>query len=271
MVNKGLIGVVFFALLVAGCSASPPPPEEILRQLAADAAGKADTEVVPATPEDAAAIQRAAVEVDDHVRRQKQETSTASPVPKTDYEVSVTAPRSMAGTWRLVSPTMFTFRSGAKDEYANVHPFLCRVDQAGETLHGSCLPTRAEISGKIRDETVDLRWVSVVVSAKIAGQLVTPTDFAGNLSLGLLGVKLTGAGIPVYAVKIPSSTPAPPQIDTLAARLFADLGAVRERLYLGAVDAMQEKPQMMHIFDVELDQGWKLCGFTEDGGNLECR
>lgn len=270
MSNKGLIGVVFFLALMGGCSVSPPPAEEILDRLAAHAAGQSGKEAVPATPEDAAAIQAAAAEINRHVSRQRQESAAPAAL-KTDYEVAVTAPHSMAGTWRMVSPNSVAIRAGETDQYGGVSTFLCRVDQIGEALQGSCLPTRAELTGKIQGDGVILGWGSSVFSAKIAGRLLTRTDFAGSLTVGAMGVNLVGADIPVYATKIPSSVPAPPEIDALAARLFADLGAVRERLYLGAVDAQLEKAEPMHIFDVELDKGWKLCGFTADGGHLECR
>ncbi len=272
--NKGLIGGAFLMFLLTGCAISPPPPEEILRQLAADAAGKADAEVAPATSEDAAAMQHAAIEVDEDIRRQ-QDKPAAPAGPKTDYEMLVTAPHSMAGIWRMTSPTSITIRSGAQDQYGGVHAFLCRVDQSGGSLRGSCLPTRAELSGTIRADAVDLGWASTVISARIAGRLMTQTDFAGTLSLGVLGVKLTGGGIPLYAVKLPSSMAAPPEIDEIAARQFAALGAVRERLYLGAVDGQQGKPSTMYVYDVEFEGDWKLCGFTREGdgeaGHLECR
>lgn len=294
-------------LLLAGCTGGgPPPAEEILRQLAANAAAKSDAEAVPATPEDAAAIQHAAAEIDDHVRRQKEAASAVSRTAKTDYEVAVTAPRSMAGTWRMVTPTSFHIQSGQQDQYGQVHNYLCRVDQKGQSLKGSCLP-RAELSGRIRDGEVRLAWGSKLISADIKGWLVTPTDFAGVLSIGAMGFDLMGKGIPLYLTKIPASVPVSKEVDDLAGRVIADLsasdfsgdrysaetrsalsaepplsrsdikalGSVRERLYLGSVESHGDGPGAMEIYDVEFERGWKLCGFSRSGDgrvdHIDCK
>lgn len=270
-------GVLAALFLLSGCAAPrPPAPEEVLRRLAADAAGKPYAATVPETPEDAAAIQRAAAEVNEHVTRLRAEAALPAVTPKTDYEVAVTAPRSMAGTWRLVSPTSLTLLD-EKKFYGAVRTYLCRVDQKGEAVQGSCLPTRVELSGKVHEDAVNLDWGSTIVSAEIVGRLVSSTDFAGVLVLGAFGINL-GKDLPVYASKIPNSVPAPPDIDAMAAQVIAadpKLGAVRERLYLGAVDAAEETPEPIEIYDVEFERGWKLCGFTRkaDGmfDHLECR
>lgn len=274
--RTGLAGLAVTGLL-AGCAASPPPADEILRQLAAHQSGG----VVAGTPEDGAAMDRAAAEIRTHA------AAVPAVVPPTAadgaYQVSVTAPHSMAGSWKMVSPTSLTVRDDGPDSYSKVHTFLCRLDQDGEDLEGSCLPSRDRIHGVLRGDEVHLGWQSGIIGAEIRGRLLTPTDFAGTFALGTLGIGLMKTDIPAYGTKIPVASPETESGEMSAALPAGDikeLGGVRSFSFLGSVDKQtgegeREKVVAMAVYDVEFARGWKLCGFTRDGDgridSTECR
>jgi hypothetical protein len=296
--RAGLAGLALAGLLT-GCTSGPPPADEILRHLAARHGDGQEIGVVAATPEDGAALDQAAAEIRGHA-------AAAPPQPKSSdpegvFQVSVTAAHSMAGNWKMVAPTRLTVRSGAPDSYGKVSVFLCRLDQEGDDLEGSCLPFRKHMRGTLRGDEVRLSWQAGIVSAEIRGRLLTPSDFAGTYAFGTLGIGLMGTDIPAYGSKISTSSSPADGLDDLATTLVADLakgdlssdryaaalrrtaaeepplphgemaklGAVRSVSFLGAVekpvgDADAEKTVTMAVYDVEFVRGWKLCGFTRD-------
>jgi len=113
--RMGFAGLALAGLL-AGCVEAPPTADVILQKMA-----EHQSSVVPGTPEDGAAMQRAADEVRAH--------AAAGPAPvkavEADgaYQIAVTAPHSMAGSWKMVSPTNLTVRDDGPDSYAKFIPF----------------------------------------------------------------------------------------------------------------------------------------------------
>jgi len=283
--KMGVTGLVLAGLL-AGCAGSPPPADELLRRIVARPGGGEDTGVVAETPEDRAAMDRAAAEIRTHVTA----VSDVAPpvVPDGAYQVSVTAPHSMAGSWKMVSPTRLDVRQDEPDSYTKVQTFLCRLDQEGETLEGSCLPSRKRVHGSVRGDEVHLGWQSGLIGAEIRGRLLTPTDFVGTFALGTLGIGVVATDIPAYGSKISGAPAAPNGVGELETALAGDLaademlqlGSVRGLSLLGSVDKPvvdgdKEAAVQMAVYDVEFARGWKLCGFTRDVGgridNVECR
>ncbi len=186
------------------------------------------------------------------------------------------APHGMAGNWRIVSPTRINVGFEAADSWGKVRDFLCRFEQDGDTLSGSCLPMRRSVRGTLRGDELHLGWNSGLVHAAISGRLLTPTDFAGEISVGPLGLDLVGIDAPAYGSKISALPPAPGGADDEARRRFARLSGLRDFSYLGAVqlpaDPEAGKPAAtMLVYDVEFERSWQLCGFTAADDEVECR
>jgi hypothetical protein len=284
--KMGVAGLVLAGLLT-GCAASPPPADELLRRIAARPGGGDETGVVAQTPEDQAAMESAAAEIRTHVAAVP-DVPPPPGIADGTYQIAVTAPHSMAGSWKMVSPTRLDMRRDEPDSYTKVQTFLCRLDQDGENLEGSCLPSRKRVHGSLRGDEVHLGWQSGLIGAEIRGRLLTPTDFVGTFALGTLGIGVVATDIPAYGSKIFGVPAAPDGVGELETALAADLAA-DEMLHLGSVRGLSllgsvEKPVgegdkaaavQMAVYDVEFARGWKLCGFTRDGqdriDSVECR
>ena len=283
---RAAIASTALAALLSGCVSSPPPADEILRELAAHRSGLKDSEVEAGTPEDRAAMDRAAAEIESHVAAGPWRPAAVGP--DSIDQVSVTAPHSLSGTWKLVSPRRLSVHSGAPDSYDRVEIYLCRLDQVGNDVEGSCLPQRRRIRGSLRGDEVRLGWQFNLVSVELRGRLLTPTDFAATFAFGALGVGVTSTDIPAYGSKISpildggqSGDPAALLAAALAgsappiSRDEAEkLGGVQGFMLLGTVKAPAGDEDLdwtssMTVYDVEFAHGWQLCGFSRD--SVECR
>ena len=274
--RMGFAGLALAGLL-AGCVEAPPTADVILQKMADH-----KNSVVPGTPEDGVAMDKAADEVRTHLSIHAAAAPAQVKAVEADgaYQVSVTAPHSMAGSWKMVSPTNLTVRDDGPDSYGKVHTFLCRLDQDGDDLEGSCLPFRDRIRGVLHGDEVRLAWGAGLIHAEIRGRLVTPTDFAGTFALGALGIGVTGTDIPAYGTKISgASVERGEELTASVTSQTTDLGGVRSLSFLGSVDKPVEEGKdetvATAVYDVEFAKGWKLCGFTRDGegrvGSVECR
>lgn len=270
--RSGLLPAVALLCALGGCASTPPTSDELMRRFAADRA--ADAPIEADSPEDAAAMARAGAEVRGHLAARP--ALPASTGPDTPYEMTVTAAHGMAGNWHIVSPTSISVHSGAPDSWGKVRDFLCRFEQDGESLSGSCLPMRRSVRGSLRGDELHLGWNAGLIHADIGGRLLGPTDFAGEVAIGPLGLDLVGAHVPAYGSKISALPPAPDGADAEARTRFADLAGLRGFSYLGTVslpaDPESGKPAAaMLVYDVEFERSWQLCGFTAGEAELECR
>ena len=253
--------------LLAGCSSTPPTAEELIHRFAENRANGEFT-MQAATSEDAAAMDHAADELRVHL------AAPPPPAVKPDHfdgvmEVAVTASHDLAGNWRMISPTQFQVRSGAPDAWGHVREFLCRFEQDGDELSGSCLPQRRGIRGTLRGDELHFGWGAGLITANVDGRLLSPTDFAGEVSVGTLGVKLIKTDAPAYGNKIATLPPPPDGADSEAGIRFAGLAGMKGYSYLGSVE-MAEGGTML-VYDVEYEKRWELCGFTVGKDGLECR
>lgn len=258
--------------VLGGCASTPPSADEILRRYVDNRA--AAVPMAAESPEDAAAMEQAAADIRGHLAAPP--APVAVTAPDTPYEMAVTAPHVMAGDWRIVSPTQIQVRYGEGDSWGKVRDFLCRFEQDGETLSGSCLPMRRSVRGSLRGDELHFGWNAGLIHADISGRLLSPTDFAGEVSIGPLGLDLVGAEVPAYGSKVAVPPPAPDGADAEAKSRFADLPGLRGFSYLGAVhlpaDPEAGKPAAaMLVYDVEFEKNWQLCGFTPGTADMECR
>lgn len=251
---------------LGACSSTPPTAEELIKRFAENRA-KGEFAMQAATPEDAAAMDRAADEMHAHL-------AAPPPVVKADHfdgvmEVAVTAPHGMAGNWHMISPTQLQVRSGEPDAWGKVHDFLCRFEQEGDKLTGSCLPQRRGIHGTLDGDELHFGWGSGAISARLDGRLLSPTDFAGEVSVGMLGMTLIKTDAPAYGNKIATPPPSPEGADSEASTRFAGLDGMKSYSYLGSVEIADSGTML--VYDVEYEKSWQLCGFTRGADEVECR
>jgi len=303
MIRSSLSVLAACGLLFACASQPPSSNQEIMRQLAADSGGQKNGKMLAETPADEAAIRKVAEEIQVHLSS-LHPASSPSAASGDGLEIRVTAARTMSGSWRMVLPTELKENADAPDRYGKVRSFLCRLDQTGERLVGGCLPWRRDISGRVEGDAVRFGWVAGLANGEIRGRLLSATDFAGDLVVGMVGIDMIDTGLPVYARKIETSPAAPGPVEEMASAVIDDLasanfsasrydavlrksmmesppltpnevrklGAVHGTSYLGAVEIPAESDpprsaETMHVYDIAFLNGWKLCGFaqTRDG------
>jgi len=278
---------------LAGCAA--PGPDDVLKRVAEGGGEDGRVAVAAGTPRDAVAMQAAKNRADQDLVRAAAKPPVDPPSVPGAEQITVVAPRSFAGTWRMVSPTTLTAHADAGPTYENVQAFICRFEQHASELSGACLPSRKKIDGQVDGDRVTLDWSRGLASAGMDGTLLSPNEFRGRLSVGALGIRVS-TDIPVYGSKLDRSSgagvPDPIAGEVLqaltggevAARRFTAAALTRfrddpplderERRALGApvdqvfldrieVPADDDGPnRMMAVYQLSFEQGWRLCGIA---------
>ena len=278
---------------LVGCAASRP--DDVLNRVAAGRSEEGLVAAAAGTSRDGLAMQAARDRVERDLAGANVGTGAPPPAAPAAEEVTVVAPRSFAGNWRLVSPTTLTAHANSDATYEDVQTFICRFEQHATALSGACLPSRKKIEGSVEGDRVTLDWSRGLASAGMTGTLLSPTDFRGTLSIGALGVRVS-TDIPAYGSKLGRST-APEESDRVAGEVLRELarGEVRPDRLTGAVlgrlrDAppfsQREKQalgspvdqvfldrielpadgdgQTMAVYELEFEGGWRLCGVIQD-------